>query len=141
MPLTLMSNPVCFAFKGLRLHAFREAASERLHIFMNVLGPIRWFLKLLHLETNRTLELRRQSTDRRERNAWRELRCSDGSFACNVWLIATLTKVCDSELSLSSFSISECFVLLQQDRLAPKRAAKLSRFAVSIGNRSGMLLL
>lgn len=38
--LTLVSDPVRFALEGFRLVAALERASKRLHIFVDVLGPV-----------------------------------------------------------------------------------------------------
>src|SRR5947207_9949708 len=44
----LVAHPVSLALEGLRLRATGEGASERLHILMHVLRPIRWLMELLH---------------------------------------------------------------------------------------------
>ena len=50
MPLILMSNPIGLALEGFRLVAIRKGASERLNIFVDMLGPIRRFVELLDFE-------------------------------------------------------------------------------------------
>lgn len=113
MSFTLVSNPIGLSFKRLGLHTFWEAARERLYVLVDMFGPIRWFLELFYLEADRALKLSRQSTNGRERNPRGKLCRGDSSFIRTIRLIDPLTVICDSKLSLSSFSIGKCFLLLQ----------------------------
>ena len=56
-----MANPVSFSFEGLLFSAAHfECTGKWLEIFMDVLGPVRWFLYTFSfLEAERTLESRR----------------------------------------------------------------------------------
>ena len=59
MSFILMSNPVSFAFEGFGICTGLKCASEGLNIFVNMLRPVRRFVKFLDLEAQRTFEFRR----------------------------------------------------------------------------------
>jgi hypothetical protein len=50
MAFIFMPNPVCLSLKRLWLFAHLISARKWLHVFVKVLRPVRWFLKLLGLE-------------------------------------------------------------------------------------------
>ena len=59
MALVFVPDPIGFPLEGFGVRAGLEGADERLEIFTEMFRPVRWFETLLHLETERTLKLRR----------------------------------------------------------------------------------
>jgi hypothetical protein len=72
MPFIFMPDPVGFSLEGFRFCTLRKGTSERLDIFVDVLGPIGWFVELLNFETQGALEFGREALDWGQRNTRRE---------------------------------------------------------------------
>ena len=103
VPLILVSNPVRFAFERFWLGAPGERASERLHIFVHMLGPIRRLLELFHLETYWTFKFSGEPLNWRQGNPRGELSRGYSAFTTqvlNVWVSGILAVTGDLELSL-----------------------------------------
>ena len=69
VPLVLVPDPVSFPLERLWVRANWKSTSEWLEVLMHVLGPVRWFVKALDREAERTFELGRQAFDRRYGNS------------------------------------------------------------------------